>query len=119
MPINRKFGLERLLKSCGDYFEATGRRISFEYALIAGVNDSAAHAERLSKLLRGVKGLPPHSFHVNLIPVNEVRGKSFKRSENAKAFAEMLGKSKINATVRRTMGADINAACGQLRRSQK
>jgi 23S rRNA (adenine2503-C2)-methyltransferase len=113
MPINRRFGLDELLKSCGDYFESTGRRISFEFALIAGVNDSESHARRLTKLLRR---LPPHGFHVNLIPVNEVGGSRFKRSGNAEAFAEMLAKLKINATVRRTMGDDIDAACGQLRR---
>ncbi|MCL2754456.1 MAG: 23S rRNA (adenine(2503)-C(2))-methyltransferase RlmN [Oscillospiraceae bacterium] len=113
MPINRAYPLSELMRACRDYFEATRRRISFEYALIEGVNDSSEQAGRLAGLLRGE--LPPHAFHVNLIPVNDT-GAGFRKSVNGKAFAEMLESRKINATIRRTMGDDINAACGQLRK---
>jgi 23S rRNA (adenine2503-C2)-methyltransferase len=121
MPVNRQFPLDVLLKSCKRYFEITGRRLSFEYALISGVNDSEIHAKRLIQLLK--KHLPRHSFHVNLIPVNEITagqndpGVPFKKSVNVKQFSSILEKSGLNATIRRTMGADINAACGQLRRN--
>jgi 23S rRNA (adenine2503-C2)-methyltransferase len=115
MPINARFPLSRLLDSCENYFRETGRRLSFEYALIADVNDSESHANRLVKLL---SRLPRHSYHVNLIPVNQI-GNRFKQSKNAKSFAEMLEKSGVNTTIRRTMGADINAACGQLRKKTK
>ncbi|MCL2036230.1 MAG: 23S rRNA (adenine(2503)-C(2))-methyltransferase RlmN [Oscillospiraceae bacterium] len=113
MPINRRFGIERLLESCRGYFTATSRRISFEYALISGVNDSEIHAGRLAGLL--LKKMPRGSFHVNLIPVNEVNETPFKKSGNARIFADVLVKSGVNATIRRTMGGDISAACGQLR----
>jgi 23S rRNA (adenine2503-C2)-methyltransferase len=114
MPINRKFGLDRLLDSCSEYFAATKRRISFEFALISGVNDSELHARELAKLLRK---LPRHSYHVNLITVNEIKGLIHRRSTAAKDFAAVLEKMGVTVTVRRTMGADINAACGQLRNS--
>jgi 23S rRNA (adenine2503-C2)-methyltransferase len=121
MPINAKFPLDRLMTSCKNYFEATGRRLSFEYALINNVNDTENHAKRLIKLL---SRLSKHSFHVNLIPVNEITaghddpGVPFKKSVNTKQFSSILEKSNINVTIRRTMGSDINAACGQLRRNQ-
>jgi len=111
MPVNARFPLGRLLESCRRYFEATGRRLSFEYALINNINDSPNHANRLVKLL---SVLPKHSYHVNLIPVNEI-GSKYKTSKNAREFAALLEKSGLNVTIRRTMGADINAACGQLR----
>ena len=114
MPVNRKYGLERLLRSCADYFAATGRRISFEYALIAGVNDDVGTARRLVRLLFD-SPLPKGSCYVNLIPVNEIDESGFMRSSNAEAFAAEVRKSGITATVRRTMGSDIDAACGQLR----
>jgi 23S rRNA (adenine2503-C2)-methyltransferase len=112
MPVNKKWGLERLLVSCAEYFKITGRRLSFEYALIKGVNDNSIHAERLAKLLRKMSR---GSYHVNLIPINETDGTKFRKSNNVKEFAAVLEKSGITATIRRTMGADINAACGQLR----
>ncbi|MDR0222156.1 MAG: 23S rRNA (adenine(2503)-C(2))-methyltransferase RlmN [Oscillospiraceae bacterium] len=114
MPINRRFGLDALLNSCAGYFKATGRRISYEYALIDGVNDGGENAAELARLL---KRLPPGSCHVNLIPVNETAGPyKAPRPEKIRLFAGRLAKENINATVRRTLGADINAACGQLRR---
>ncbi|MCL1831592.1 MAG: 23S rRNA (adenine(2503)-C(2))-methyltransferase RlmN [Oscillospiraceae bacterium] len=112
MPINRKYGIDELLETCKNYFSATGRRISFEYALIDGVNDSESHARQLAELLSA--RMPAHAFHVNLIPVNAI-GARFTRSDNAAVFAAVLEKLRVNTTVRRTMGADIDAACGQLR----
>lgn len=112
MPVNRKWPVEELLKACRDYSEATGRRISFEYAMMDGVNDSDACAKELVQRLRGML------CHVNLIPANEVRGKEHRRSsrERLQAFQTILQGGGINATVRRTLGSDINASCGQLRR---
>ena len=114
MPVNRRWPIEELLKACRDYIAATGRRISFEYAMIDGVNDSDAHAAELADRLQGML------CHVNLIPVNAVEGKKQRRSsrERIRAFMSVLEKKGINATVRRTLGADINASCGQLRRQQ-
>ncbi len=112
MPINRRWPMEELLAACRDYIEATGRRISFEYAMIDGVNDSDACALELAERLQGML------CHVNLIPVNSVAGKAQKRSSRLRiqAFMQILEKRGINVTVRRTLGADINASCGQLRR---
>ena len=112
MPINRKWPVETLIKACKEYSEVTGRRISFEYAMIDGVNDSDASALELAKLLRGML------CHVNLIPANEVNGKGHRRSsrERLRSFQQVLLNNGINATVRRTLGSDINASCGQLRR---
>lgn len=114
MPVNRRWPMDELLRACRDYIAATGRRISFEYAMIDGVNDSDAHAAELADRLHGML------CHVNLIPVNAVAGKSQRRSsrERIRSFMEVLQKKGINATVRRTLGADINASCGQLRRQQ-
>ncbi len=113
MPVNKKYNIDTLLKSCCNYFRLTGRRISFEYTLISGINDKRTDAEALSALLKKYFGnkMP---FHVNLIPVNEVKGNNFSAG-HANAFAKMLAGFKINATVRRSLGPDINAACGQLR----
>jgi 23S rRNA (adenine2503-C2)-methyltransferase len=112
MPINRTYKINDLMKACKYYTEKTGRRISFEYAVIDGVNDRKEDAEALEKLLSG--GL----YHLNLIPINNVDETSFKTTRgNAERFAAVLNKSGINTTVRRTLGNDINAACGQLRRS--
>ncbi len=115
MPVNKKWGVEELIKACKDYLSVTGRRISFEYALIEGVNDSPKHAEELAKLLKGMLS------HVNLIPANPVVENNFKRPDIKKinAFKSKLEALGINATVRRTLGADINASCGQLRREHK
>jgi 23S rRNA (adenine2503-C2)-methyltransferase len=118
MPVNRMWNIAELLKSCRNYFKVTGRRISFEYALIDGVNDTQEHAIGLYCLFRDAK-MPPHSFHVNLIPVNEVRKLGFKQSRDAKGFCKVLEQFRIHATVRRTMGADISAACGQLRNREQ
>lgn len=112
MPVNHRWNIQTLLAACKRYTNQTGRRISFEYALIAGENDSKEQALQLAALLKG------QLCHVNLIPVNTVKETSFRRSDQKRvaAFQEMLQKQGINATVRRTLGADINAACGQLRR---
>ncbi len=112
MPINSKWNIEQLLRACRDYFEKTGRRISFEYALISGVNDSDECALELAQRLSGMIS------HVNLIPVNAVKERGFVRSskQRIKRFIEVLEKNGVNATVRRELGSDINAACGQLRR---
>ena len=119
MPINRKYPIAELLRACRDYFTATGRRISFEYTLIAGNNDSASDARALGTLLRRYLGEMP--IHVNLIRVNEVKETGFRHgsAEEANAFAEVLGGMGIVATVRRRLGTDIDAACGQLRKKQK
>lgn len=116
MPVNRKWNIHELLCACRSYFETTGRRISFEYTLIANQNDDEAHAEALAVLLhRYFKREMP--FHVNLIPINEVSGRGFSRSNAGQSFAAMLEKRHVNATVRRRLGPDINASCGQLRRA--
>ena len=113
MPIANKWSIEQLLGACRRYTDKTGRRISFEYALISGVNDSKEQAHELGRLLSGML------CHVNLIPVNPIKEKNFKRSEkNAiKVFTETVETYKINVTVRRRLGADINASCGQLRQA--
>ena len=111
MPVNKKFPVEVLMEACDYYGEQTGRRVSFEYTLISGVNDSFAEADKLAALLRG------RLCHVNLIPVNRVTETGFARSnrQRVNAFRARLEEKGINATVRREMGSDINAACGQLR----
>lgn len=111
MPVNRRWPLEELLAACRRYFAATGRRVSFEYALIAGENDSREDAEKLAKLLKGM------GCHVNLIPVNPVQERPYRRSGpgRVRAFQQALAGLGINATVRRELGSDIAAACGQLR----
>lgn len=113
MPINNKFNLKELMKACDDYFKATGRRISFEYSLIEGVNDTEQSAEELIKLIG------KRNCHVNLIPINEIKERDFKKSRFVERFQKRLIDAGINATVRRTLGADINAACGQLRRDSE
>lgn len=111
MPVNDTYPVGELMKACRDYTEITGRRISFEYAVIHGVNDTKEDADGLIGLLRGM------NCHVNLIPVNEIKERSYRADRNAlHAFAAALEKGGLNVTVRRTLGADINAACGQLRR---
>ena len=119
MPINRKWGIDELLKACVDYYKKTSRRISFEYTLIGGKNDSLDDARALAKLLTEKFGGTGAPLHVNLIRVNEVKETGFTRgsAEAANAFAEELNKRGVVATVRRRLGADVNAACGQLRRS--
>lgn len=117
MPINNKYKIAELLDACRYYFETTGRRVSFEYTLIAGKNDGEADAERLAGLLKRGMRAP---CHVNLIRLNEVKETPFTGSAKARAdaFAERLNSLGVTATVRRRLGADINASCGQLRLSQ-
>lgn len=112
MPINRRYNIDELLTACRYYANQTSRRISFEYALINGVNDSFDNAHELVSRLKGML------CHVNLIPVNPVKERDYKRSsqQRVNAFAEVLEKAGITTTVRRRLGTDINAACGQLRR---
>ena len=112
MPVNQAYPMEELLAACRRYYDATGRRIHFEYAMIDGVNDSQANAKELLKLL---KGLPSH---VNLIPLNHVEESPLKPSSKAAvaAFQKTLEDGGVTATVRRTLGGDIDASCGQLRR---
>ena len=124
MPVNRKYGVDRLLSSCKSYYRKTGRRISFEYTLISGKNDSKEHALRLARKLNRALRTREETMpiHVNLIPVNEVEETGFRRSGHRaiSAFAAVLEDNGIRATVRRKLGSDINASCGQLRReSQK
>ncbi len=122
MPVNKKWSIERLLASCKSYYLATGRRISFEYTLIAGKNDSREGALALARLLNGALRSSEDTMpiHVNLIPVNPVSETGFSSSERrvVEEFAKALESKGIRATVRRTLGADINASCGQLRREQ-
>lgn len=111
MPINNRYHIGELMKACRDYFAKTGRRISFEYALIEGENDSAEDAKALANLL---KGMPTH---INIIPVNKIRERNYRSDRSsAQRFCKLLYNLGANATVRRTLGADIDAACGQLRR---
>lgn len=110
MPVNRSVGVEKLFAACRRYFEKTGRRISYEYAMIDGVNDSDWQADLLAKYLKGTPG------HVNLIPLNEVEESPFKPSRRVEAFQKRLESHGITVTVRRKLGGDIDASCGQLRR---
>lgn len=119
MPINNKWKIKELLSACVDYYKKTGRRISFEYTLISGKNDTPPDARELGELLHSAFSGTGAPIHVNLIRVNEVKETGFKEgsTESANAFAEILEKMGITATVRRRLGADVNAACGQLRRT--
>ena len=123
MPVNKKWSIEKLMNACKNYYRATGRRISFEYTLISGKNDSreaaTALAELLNKHLRSKNDTMP--IHVNLIPVNPVTETGFSSSEKktVEQFAATLEKKGVRATVRRRLGADINASCGQLRREEE
>ena len=123
MPVNNRWGVDELLTACKDYYDKTGRRLSFEYTLIAGKNDTVEGASELANVLNRhlrtrTTTMP---IHVNLIPVNEVEETGFSRSsdEAVKAFAAVLEKRGIRATIRRKLGADINASCGQLRRAEQ
>jgi 23S rRNA (adenine2503-C2)-methyltransferase len=109
MPVARKYSIKETLAACSRYFNKTGRRITFEYALISGVNDQSDHARELSALLRGMP------CHINLIPANETGGQ-YKKSQRTAVFARVLAEHGLNATVRKSLGGDIDAACGQLRR---
>ena len=115
MPVTNAYPLEQLMKACRDYTKTTGRRISFEYAMIKGENDTQEDAVRLSKLLSGFIN------HVNLIPVNPVDGSPFTQSDARiiRDFQQKLAQLKVNATIRRRLGQDISAACGQLRNEHR
>ena len=119
MPINNKWNIDALLSACVAYYKVTGRRISFEYTLISGKNDSISDAEELATVLNTAFRGTGAPIHVNLIRVNEVEETGFKKGsvESVNAFAKALEKRGITATVRRKLGSDVNAACGQLRRS--
>ena len=110
MPVNRAYDVEELFAACHAYFQKTGRRISFEYAMIDGVNDQDWQADLIAKRLRGMPG------HVNLIPLNDVTESPFRPSRRTAAFQKRLESHGLTATVRRSLGGDIDAACGQLRR---
>jgi len=120
MPVNKKWCIAELLAACVDYYKVTGRRISFEYTLIHGKNDSREDARRLGELLLAAFRPVGAPIHVNLIRVNEVKETGFRKgsAEEANAFAAFLEKMGVTATVRRRLGADVNAACGQLRRKK-
>ena len=113
MPIANKYTLEELLDACRYYYRTTNRRITFEYALVKGVNDSRENAEELIKISKGML------CHINLIPVNEIKENNYERSKSKdiEEFKETLIKHGIETTIRREMGSDINGACGQLRRN--
>ena len=115
MKVNKKWNIAELLNACKEYQQVTTRRISFEYALIGGVNDTDECAVQLAKILKGIM------CHVNLIPANPVKENSFKKPDKNKilSFKRRLEALGVNATVRRTLGADIDASCGQLRRTVK
>ena len=112
MPIAKKYSMEEIFAVCREYFNETGRRITFEYSMIRGVNDREEHANELAARCRGM------NCHINLIPLNEVKERECLRSTDAdiRRFKAILEKHQINATVRREMGSDIDAACGQLRK---
>ena len=110
MPINRSVGVDKLMDTCRRYFKTTGRRISYEYAMIDGVNDSDRQADLLAGLLKGLPG------HVNLIPLNDVEESPLKPSRRVAQFQKRLESHGVTVTVRRRLGSDIDASCGQLRR---
>lgn len=113
MPIAKKYTITQVLDACRNYYEKTGRRITFEYALVGGENDSQEDARRLAQLIKGL------NCHVNLIPVNPIKERSYVRSDKKVIgnFQNKLEKYQINVTIRREMGRDIDGACGQLRKS--
>lgn len=115
MPINRKYNISQVIEVCKKYIDKTNRRITFEYALVDGVNDSKEDALHLAKLLHGML------CHVNLIPVNKIRDGKYEKSsvEKMMAFRDLLNDKGIVATIRRELGADISAACGQLVRDEQ
>lgn len=113
MPVNKRYPVSEVIKACDAYANETGRRITYEYALIRGENDHEAEAQKLAKALKG------KLCHVNLIPINPVAERGYKAAGDAavRKFAEVLKRAGIETTVRRELGSDINAACGQLRKS--
>lgn len=115
MPVANKYSISGIIKACRYYIEKTGRRITFEYSMMEGINDKSLHAEKLAHLLKGL------NCHVNLIPLNPVNGRMGRRPDAAgiQQFKLILEKNHINVTIRREMGSDIDAACGQLRNKDK
>jgi len=113
MPVANKYSIKEIMDACHAYYDKTGRRISFEYSLVEGVNDGEAEARELSALVRGM------NCHINLIPVNPIKERDYRHSsaQFIQNFKNILEKNRINVTIRREMGADIDAACGQLRKS--
>ncbi|SFR95614.1 23S rRNA (adenine(2503)-C(2))-methyltransferase RlmN [Anaeromicropila populeti] len=113
MPVANKYSIEEIMNACRYYYSITGRRLSFEYSLVEGVNDSEFQAKELAKLVKGM------NCHINLIPVNPIKERDYKHSsmQFIQKFKNILEKNRINVTIRREMGADIDAACGQLRKS--
>ncbi|MDF2510837.1 MAG: rlmN [Herbinix sp.] len=113
MPVATKYELSEVMSAFRYYYEKTGRRLTFEYSLVDGVNDEEEHARELAKLVKGI------NCHINLIPVNPIKERNYRKSKNEKIqnFKFTLEKNRINVTIRREMGADIDAACGQLRKS--
>jgi 23S rRNA (adenine2503-C2)-methyltransferase len=113
MPVAQRYDLETVLEACKFYYSKTGRRMTFEYSLIEGINDSMDDAKELASRIKGL------GIHVNLIPVNPIKERNYRHSDVQKIqkFKNILEKYRINVTIRREMGTDINAACGQLRKS--
>lgn len=113
MPIANKYSIEEVLEACRNYFEKTGRRLTFEYSLVGGKNDTKEDAEELAHLIKGL------NCHVNLIPVNPIKERDYVQSDKKviENFKNKLEKYQINVTIRREMGRDIDGACGQLRKS--
>lgn len=118
MPIANKYSLSEIMPAISYYFEKTGRRVTFEYSVVQGVNDNKNEAMQLVKLIQGMKGQGHLQCHVNLIPVNPIKERDWKRPDRSKieAFQHLLERHGIAATIRREMGSDISGACGQLRR---
>lgn len=113
MPVNKTYNINELIDACRYYIDKTGRRVTFEYAVIDDVNASPYEADKLSKLIKGL------NCHVNLIPVNPIKERNYKTLRHTvQNFKKYLEKNGVNVTVRRTLGSDINAACGQLRRNE-
>lgn len=112
MPVAKKYTIGEIFQTCREYFEVTGRRITFEYSMIRGVNDREEHARELAERCKGL------NCHINLIPLNEVKERNCLRSVDSdiQRFKIILEKYRINVTIRREMGSDIDAACGQLRK---
>jgi len=110
MPINKRYGVDKLFEACGRYFKATGRRVSYEYAMIETVNDTPEHAKLLAKRLGG-------GAHLNIIPLSDVSERGLKASspQRLSAFTDVLKQKGVNFTLRRSLGRDITASCGQLR----
>lgn len=113
MPVAFKYSLNEVMEAFKYYYDKTGRRLTFEYSMVEGINDDPDHAKELSGLVKGL------NCHINLIPVNPIKERDFRQTKNDRIlkFKNILEKNRINVTIRREMGADINAACGQLRKS--